>query len=140
MKNLQLINTINDKSDYFGMLASGLCMIHCIATPFIFVVQACSVSCCEASPWWWSMIDYLFLIISFIAIYFSAKATSLTWMPSVLYLSWGLLAILMLHERFPLFDIPHAMIYLPAFSLVFFHIYNSKYCTCVEDKSLSSIS
>jgi len=113
-------------------MASSLCMIHCLATPFLFVVQVCTASCCEAGPWWWSLIDYLFLIVSIVAIYFSAKATTLKWMPFVLYLSWGILALLLLHDRFPLFDIPHAMIYLPAFTLVFLHIYNRKYCTCHE--------
>ena len=134
MNNFQLVKTINSKSDIFGVVASGLCMVHCLATPLIFVVQACTKSCCEAGPWWWSFVDYLFLVISLIAIYYSAKSTSLKWMPFVLYLSWGLLALLIFHERFPYFEIPHVMVYLPAFSLVFLHLYNRKYCVCEKDK------
>ena len=49
--NNQLSNTINNKADLFGVLASSLCMVHCLATPLIFVVQACTQSCCEAGPW-----------------------------------------------------------------------------------------
>ena len=134
MNNFQLANTFNSKSDLFGVMASSLCMVHCLATPLIFVVQVCTNSCCEAGPLWWSLIDYIFLAISLIAIYHSAKTTSLKWMPFVLYLSWGMLALLMLHERFPYFEIPHLWIYLPAFSLVFLHLYNRKYCTCEEEK------
>ena len=134
MNNSQLVTAINSKSDLFGVVASSLCMIHCLVTPLIFVVQACTKSCCEAGPWWWSLIDYLFLIISFIAIYYSAKVTSLKWMPMVLYLCWGILTLLILHERFPYFDIPHMLVYVPAFSLVFFHLYNRKYCACEEEK------
>lgn len=134
MNNSQFVKTINSKSDLFGVVASSLCMVHCIATPLIFVVQACTKSCCETGPWWWSMIDYIFLVISLVAIYYSAKATSLKWMPFVLYFSWGLLAILILHERFPYFEIPHVMVYLPAFSLVFLHLYNRKYCQCKEEQ------
>ena len=134
MNNSQLINTINNKSDFFGVIASSLCLIHCLATPLIFVVQACTKSCCAAGPWWWGLIDYFFLVVSLIAIYYSARSTTLKWMPLALYLSWGLLAFLILHERFPYFDIPHLMIYLPAFGLVFLHLYNRKYCKCEEEK------
>jgi hypothetical protein len=130
MHNSQLVNTVNNKSDLFGLIASSLCMVHCLITPLIFVVQACTTSCCDAGPWWWSLIDYFFLVISLVAIYYSAKTTSLKWMPFALYLSWGVLTLLMLHERFYYFDIPHTVIYIPAFSLVFFHLYNRKYCTC----------
>ncbi|MFT4755321.1 MAG: hypothetical protein ACI85Q_002890 [Salibacteraceae bacterium] len=134
MNNSQLVNTTNRKSDLFGVAASSLCLVHCLATPLIFVVQACTKSCCEAGPWWWSMIDYLFLIISLVAIFYSAKTTSLKWMPFVLYLSWGILALLIFHERFPYFEIPHMAVYVPAFSLVFLHLYNRKYCVCEKEK------
>ena len=100
------------------MVASGLCMIHCLATPLIFVAQACSVSCCTSGPWWWSLIDYLFLVVSYAAIHFTTKNTSSKWMPYALYGSWGLLALLMFHERFPFVNNPHAMIYVPALVLV----------------------
>lgn len=130
MNNFQLVNTINRKSDFFGVMASGLCMIHCLATPFIFVVQACTASCCEAAPWWWRMIDYLFLVVSIAAIFYTAKATSLKWMPIALYACWGILAILILNGGLKLVPIPHAFVYLPAFGLVFLHLYNRKYCQC----------
>ena len=65
------------KSDIVGALASGLCVVHCIATPFLFVAQSCSVSgcCSEASPTWWSSIDYLFIGITLLAVYYSGKST-----------------------------------------------------------------
>ena len=37
-----------------------LCLVHCIATPFIFITQACTASCCAESPIWWQSIDYVF--------------------------------------------------------------------------------
>jgi len=131
MKNTPLTSiSTRSKSDLFGVLASSLCMIHCLATPFIFVVQACSASCCEAGPWWWRIIDYLFLVISIIAIHYSSKTTKLNWMPTALYIGWGILAFLIINERFQFLAIPHTLVYLPAFTLVYLHIYNQRYCQC----------
>ena len=129
---LSITTQIDTKSDFFGVIASSLCMIHCLATPLLFVVQASAASCSEVGPWWWRMMDYLFLIISIAAIYHSAKMTSLQWMPKALYTCWGILALLILNEGLHLLPIPHILIYLPAFSLVFLHLYNRKYCRCEE--------
>jgi hypothetical protein len=82
--NMQL--TIIKKSDVLGVLASGLCLIHCIATPFIFVAQTCSASCCSVAPTWWSTIDYVFLGISFFAIYWSVQNTSKNWIKYALWI------------------------------------------------------
>lgn len=132
---MQLI-TIDDngKSDIYGLFASSLCMVHCMVTPFIFVVQASTARCSEVGPWWWRTLDYLFLAISIIAIHHSAKMTSLHWMPKAMYIAWGVLAVLIINESFHALPIPHLLIYLPAFSLVFLHLYNRKYCRCEEEK------
>ena len=65
--------------DNVGIVASSLCMIHCLGTPFLFIAKACSTSCCSEAPIWWQLIDYLFLIISFVAIYFATKNTNHYW-------------------------------------------------------------
>ena len=67
--------TTADNSDYFGILASGLCLIHCFATPFIFIVRSCSAACCAETPIWWKTIDYLFVIISLFAVRQAFKAS-----------------------------------------------------------------
>lgn len=122
----------SSKSDLYGVLASSLCMIHCLATPLIFVVQASTTACSEIGPFWWRMMDYLFLVISIIAIHQSAQTTSSNWMPKAMYAGWGILAFMILNESLSLLPIPHILIYLPAFSLVFLHLYNRKYCQCKE--------
>lgn len=126
--------TFKSRSDFLGILASSLCMIHCLATPVFFVVQACTSSCCAAGPWWWRMVDYLFLVISIGAIYQSTKMTSLKWMPKAMYICWGALAFLILNESLSILPIPHLFVYLPAFSLVFLHVYNLRHCRCEEEK------
>ncbi|MEO1516854.1 MAG: MerC domain-containing protein [Bacteroidota bacterium] len=133
-------NTLfTDQSDVFGAMASGLCLVHCIATPFIFVAQACSTTCCAASPFWWSLIDYLFLFISFLAVYHSAKHSSLKWMPTVLYVSWAALALFIVNERFEFFSMSRVFYYLPAIILVGLHLYNRKYC-CPSDSDQCAVA
>ena len=132
--NSTVLPTTNNKSDLFGILASSLCMVHCLVTPLIFVLQASTVNCSELGPMWWRMMDYVFLVISISAIHHSAKMTSAKWMPKALYTSWGILAFLILNESLHFLPIPHMLIYLPAFSLVFLHLFNQKYCQCETEK------
>ena len=33
-------------SDLIGALASALCTIHCLVTPFIFLASTCARDCC----------------------------------------------------------------------------------------------
>lgn len=122
------------KSDIYGLFASSLCMVHCMATPLIFVVQASTTRCSEVGPWWWRTLDYLFLVISIISIHHSAKMTSLQWMPKAMYFAWGVLAFLIINESFHALPIPHILVYLPAFGLVFLHLYNRKYCRCETEQ------
>lgn len=122
-----------NKSDLIGAFASGLCLLHCVAVPLLFIVQTSSVSCCEASPYWWKWLDYLFLIISFMAIYRSNKTTTKRWIGKALWLSWGTLAFLILNEKLEWFSIPEFTIYIPALALIFLHLYNQKYCQCDEN-------
>ncbi|MCT4630966.1 MerC domain-containing protein [Winogradskyella sp.] len=127
-------------SDAIGAFASGLCLIHCIATPFLFIAQTCSATCCDTAPIWWSMIDYLFIGISFFAVYWSAKNSSKKWINYTLWLSWLTLCLVILNEKLELITLPESSIYLPAIALVIMHLYNRKHCKCKNDKCCASIS
>ncbi|MEM9820211.1 MAG: MerC domain-containing protein [Bacteroidota bacterium] len=123
------------KSDLFGVLASSLCLLHCLATPFIFVVQACSARCGGTGHWRGYPSDFLFLVLSMVAIYYSAKTTRLSWIPTVLYAVWGLLIFLIANGRFQFLDIAPTLVYLPAFVLVYLHAYDRKMRFYNEDGS-----
>ena len=125
---------IKEKPDVLGTLASSLCLIHCIATPFIFIAKSCSASCCSATPLWWRFIDYLFLVISFAAIYWTTKSTTLSWIKPILWFSWFMLFVIIINEKIGLLSLPDTIIYVPAISLVMLHLYNKKYCNCENDK------
>jgi multidrug transporter EmrE-like cation transporter len=118
------------KTDKVGIIASTLCMIHCIATPFLFLAKSCSASCCEASPSWWSSLDFLFLTVSFFAIYQSNKNSSKTYIKYAMWTSWGVLLAVLLNEKFQLLALAESAIYFPAMMLVILHVYNSRYCQC----------
>lgn len=128
-----LLDKTLPQSDIIGAIASGLCVIHCMATPLLFVVQSCSISGCAGSgPAWWSFIDYLFIGITFFAVYHSVKHTSKDWMKYALYGSWGLLTLLIINEKTGIVPLAEAWKYASAFVLVGFHLYNHKYCKCAD--------
>ena len=129
------LNLPSRKSDTIGVLSSGLCMIHCLATPFFFVASACSVSCCSGAPLWWQWIDYVFLVISFIAVKHSTVSTNSKWVKLGLWFSWVGLLFFVLNIKFLWFNISPNMKFIPAFSLIGVHLYNLKYCQCKSKES-----
>ena len=125
-----MINSSLKKSYTIGVLSSGLCMIHCLATPFFFVATACSASCCSSAPQWWQWIDYFFLIISFIAVRHSTISTNSKLIELGLWLSWVGLLVFVLNAKFLWFSMSPNMKFIPAFSLIGLHLYNLRYCQC----------
>lgn len=120
--------------DYIGALSSCLCLIHCLATPFLFIAKACSATCCSDTPQWWQLIDYLFLIISFFAIYYAVKKSSKKSLNYGLWISWGVLCCVIINETLGFILLPEWVIYIPAFSIILLHLYNHRYCQCANDK------
>ena len=127
------MNRVQLHYDNIGIFAGTLCAIHCIATPFIFIAKACSSTCCSEAPIWWITIDYLFLIISFIAIYYTNKSTSKYWLKLCLWGSWFLLALSIVSHTINITYLPKNFIYIPTFLIIILHLYNLKFCKCQED-------
>ena len=125
---------ILNKPDTLGAFASSICLIHCIATPFLFIAQTCSTTCCEATPTWWKWIDYLFLIVSFFAVYQSTKTSTNKLIQNTLWVSWSILSIAIASETISPLHLPHFLKYIAGFLLIVFHLYNLKYCQCKNDK------
>lgn len=117
----------SDKSDIIGMAVSALCFIHCIATPFIFAAQTCTRSCCAETPFWWRTIDYVFLAISFIAIWFSTRNTIKNWLKIILWINWGVLSLVLIFEDIAIELLFERIVLVPAISLIVFHSYNKIY-------------
>lgn len=122
------------KGDYLGAVAGFLCLVHCVATPFLFIVKSCASTCCTDTPVWWQLIDYLFLIVSFFAIYQSTKTTQKSWVKVGLWVSWTILGLIILNEQFQVIYLAKEIIYIPSILIVVLHLYNLKYCQCAKNE------
>lgn len=125
------------KPDTFGALASTLCVVHCLATPLLFIAHSCSAHGCETTPVWWKNLDFLFLVISFLAIYRSTQTTSKNFMKYALWISWAFLFLLIMNEKTHWISLPELLTYTIAFILAGLHLYNLNYCQCKEEKCCS---
>lgn len=122
------------KSDTLGVTTSVVCLVHCVITPFIFIAQTNSVVGCESTPFWWKILDYIFLVISFLAVYRSIKTTSSNWIKPAMWGSWLLLFIVIINEKLQLLPLSETIIYIPTVALIILHQYNKKYCKCDINK------
>ena len=130
-----LINKTIKHSDLIGAVASGLCIIHCVATPFLFIVHTCQVTgCCTAGPAWWNYLDYLFIGVTFFAVHWSSKNTTKPWVKYSLYASWLILSLLVINEKMAYIPLSELWKYSAAFILIGLHLYNKKYCNCADDE------
>tara|TARA_Y100000739_G_C20494411_1_gene411966 strand:- start:530 stop:943 length:414 start_codon:yes stop_codon:yes gene_type:complete len=126
--------------DSIGIIASTLCTIHCIVTPFVFIAKACTATCCSNAPSWWLMIDYLFLFISLLAILFISKNINIKWLKIAFWVSWFALLFSIANHSLNIFQLHQNFTYIPSAAIIILHLYNLQFCKCknetccVEDK------
>ena len=121
-----MIFKLHYKADLIGALASSLCLIHCMATPFIFLIKSSAAISCSQTPFWWQTIDYLFLTVAFFAVvHIANNKRSKKWIRYLLILSWIGLLLVTINSTFFFFHITNNLAYIPAISLVSLHLYNS---------------
>ena len=120
--------------DTIGAINSSICVIHCFATPFLFLTQA-QTSLVEPStvPLWWQLLNYVFIVVSFFAVNRTVKNSSNQLVKSLLWVSWVLLSTLILNEQFEIMHMPELLTYFARISLASLHIYNLKYCQCEDE-------
>ncbi|WP_408031763.1 MerC domain-containing protein [Tenacibaculum xiamenense] len=123
-----MIRKLTIDSNNIGIISSSLCFVHCLATPFIFIAKTCTVTCCESSPIWWRLIDLLFLLISFYAVYSASKITNKIWIKIALYLTWIVLLAIILNEYLHFIPLFEEAIYFPSILLIGLHFHNKKHC------------
>ena len=116
--------------DYIGATLSSLCMMHCFLTPILFITQAHM----STAPGWWQPLNFVFLFLSFLAIYRSVQNSSNQLVKVMFFVFWTLLAFLLISEEFEILHLPEAITYAAGFSLAFLHIYNKKYCQCDKEE------
>lgn len=130
----KISSLFQQKTDHVGSIASILCLIHCVATPYLFVSFTASAVIVQhvESPVWWGYIDLTLVTLSVVAIYWSSKNSNSNWIKIGLYSNWFFITFLILNEKLELFLLTEWLIYIPALSLVALHQYNRKYCACYD--------
>ena len=118
-------------SDYIGAISGVLCIIHCIITPLLFLINAELAT--KQTLFTLQFIGYVFLIISFFAVYSSALNTTNNIVKVLFFLFWGSLLFLILNESFGVFHVAETFTFISAFSLSALHIYNLNYCQCADE-------
>lgn len=130
---MSLMKSITINSDHVGVTASSLCMLHCFFTPLLFVSQATSIVFTQEIHLLWQSLNYVFLLISILAIYHTVKNSTKLSVKVLLVLTWLILSSLIINEFFEISSIPEIYTYAAAVSLSGLHIYNLKYCRCDDD-------
>ena len=117
-------------SDWLGAVASGLCAIHCTLTPMFFAARPVLESTMgkhSHGPGFWALLDYLFLILSLAAVWYSTRHTDHTGIKRVLWGAWSIFAIGLLSEAFH-FPYGKWFMYVGSIALVVVHLYNHRHC------------
>ena len=118
------------KPDAIGAIVSTLCVVHCLLTPLLFVAQSYTATHSHEAPFWWKNLDYLFILISVIAVYESTKKSTNKLIKAGLWMSWIILFLLILNEKLVWIEFDEIITYAVALTLSMLHIYNLNYCQC----------
>ena len=118
------------KPDTIGAIVSTLCVVHCLLTPLLFVAQSYTATHSHEAPFWWKNLDYLFILISVIAVYESTKKSTNKLIKAGLWMSWIMLFLLILNEKLIWIELDEIITYSVALTLSMLHIYNLNYCQC----------
>ena len=118
------------KPETIGAIVSTLCVVHCLLTPLLFVAQSYTATHSHEAPFWWKNLDYLFILISVIAVYESTKKSTNKLIKAGLWMSWIMLFLLILNEKLVWIELDEIITYSVALTLSMLHIYNLNYCQC----------
>lgn len=113
------------KSDTLGAIASILCLIHCSITPIVFLTWTSTfIHTSSTNNSWWYLLDYIFIIISFLAILKTTKQTNKSWMKHAFWYNWLLLLSILMNEKTEWLKLPEELIYIPTISILLLHSYS----------------
>jgi len=109
-------------ADKTGIASALLCTVHCMVIPALFLVKYWGVDNNFINlPSWWDRLDYVFLLLSFWAVYHSASHTKAKSIKRSLWLFWGILALAIIFETKL-----HSLAYIASAGLVITHFVNIK--------------
>lgn len=86
-----------ERSDIMGIVSSGLCILHCLAFPMFLAATGNSTSWLDHS---FHGLDYLFVILALVAIYFSTRNLNRLWLQAAMWASGSLFAVMVLFHTY----------------------------------------
>ncbi|MBV6655915.1 MAG: MerC domain-containing protein [Mameliella sp.] len=118
-------------ADMIGVWASSLCTVHCLLTPLLFAAQFSvhfryGIDVHAQTPWYWSAMDWVFLVLAFVAIWATSKEGTAPWVKWGMWMAWSIVALVVLSETLHLHFVGHDMTYVGAFGLIGLHFYNHR--------------
>ena len=116
-------------SDWLGVSASTLCIVHCALTPLIFTAKPVFYGMIGKqvhNHGAWAALDYVFLILSLIAVYYSARHTAHPILKWVFWAAWIVFACGLLFEPHTMTS-GHWLMYAGSIVLVIAHLINYQY-------------
>lgn len=122
-------------ADVLGITSAILCTIHCLVIPALFLLKFWwTDKTVNPLPSWWGMIDYFFLVLSFVAVYHAAGHAGSRRIKRSFWFFWGCLAVAIFFE-----NALHWMAYIASAGLIATHILNIRR-TLAKNKNGSMIT
>lgn len=107
-----------NRADLVGIINTSLCMVHCLLTPILLAFLG--------SAEWLHDLSYLFLFLSFYAIWEATQHSTNSKVLSIIWLSFALLSVSILFEED--FKWLHYLNYVASIGIIGGHILNIRYC------------
>jgi hypothetical protein len=119
--------------DYLGIMGSGLCLVHCLATPILLITQPYF----QGEKWgitpenqYW---DYLFLLVCFVAVFTTTKHLESSKIVMSFWTFFLFFSIAILFEDD--FKYLNYLGYGSSIGLIITHLINIKHCKRCQTKS-----
>ena len=115
-----------DYSDWLGVAASALCTIHCALSPLFFVskpVLASTFGPQMHTHGPWASLDYVFLILSLLAVWYSSEHTRDSAIAWILWGAWATFAVGLFFEPLE-WSFGKILMYVGSIVLVIAHLKN----------------
>ncbi len=123
-------------ADYSGAAISFLCVIHCALTPLIFLAKPLITSAAnDHQSRFWGMLNYVFLILSFIAVWYSTKHTLHPGYRRLLWIFWSLFASSIILELVHM-ETGEWLMYGSSIALATTHLMNYRHCKKCKDQTI----
>ena len=123
-----MMRTSIKNPDLIGILASSLCLIHCVITPFLFLSNFLIVIETSGGKQevlhLWKVLEFGFLILSIWAIYRVTRQKKTLWISYAMYTAWMFLALSVLLELADVHFFQDNPKYIAAAVLIIVHLYH----------------